>query len=144
MWIELVRELESQATFAPGATEEQLVRLEQALRVALPPDLRSLLSETNGVLGEFGLHLIWSTNEIEEINRQRWEDPGFRSTYMPLDSLLLFADAGDGEMFALGIIDGTIQRPFVYVWNPIDDSRTFVAPSIRHYLEGWLTGKITL
>jgi SUKH superfamily protein len=144
MWIEIIRELEPQATFAPSATEEQLVRLEEALHVALPPDLRSLLSETNGVLGEFGLHLIWSTDEIEELNRQRREDPGFRSTYMPLDSLLLFADAGDGEMFALGIIDGTIQRPFVYVWNPIDDSRTFVAPSIRRYLEGWLTGKITL
>ena len=144
MWIEIIRELEPQATFAPSATEEQLVRLEEALHVALPPDLRSLLSETNGVLGEFGLHLIWSTDEIEELNRQRREDPGFRSTYMPLDSLLLFADAGDGEMFALGIIDGTIQRPFVYVWNPIDDSRTFVSQSIRRYLEGWLTGKITL
>jgi hypothetical protein len=90
------------------------------------------------------MHLIWSSDEIEAMNRQRWDDSRFRSTYLPLDSLLFFADAGDGEMFALGIIEGIIQRPDVYIWNPIDDSRTFVAPSIRRYLEGWLTGKITL
>ena len=144
MWIEFIRQLEPEAEFAEGATSERLAHFEQTLHVALPDDLKSLLRESDGVYGAYGLHLIWSVDEIEELNRQRREHPGFRSTYMPLDSLLLFADAGDGEMFALGIIEGMIQRPFVYVWNPINDSRTFVAPSIRRYLEGWLTGKITL
>jgi SUKH superfamily protein len=144
MWIEFIRQLEPEAEFAEGASAERLTELEQALCVALPSDLRSLLSESDGVYGKYGMHLIWSSDEIEAMNRQRWDDSRFRSTYLPLDSLLFFADAGDGEMFALGIIEGIIQRPDVYIWNPIDDSRTSVAPSIRRYLEGWLTGKITL
>ncbi|HEX5159484.1 MAG TPA: SMI1/KNR4 family protein [Ktedonobacterales bacterium] len=144
MWIEFIRQLEPEAEFAEGASAERLTELEQALRVALPSDLRSLLSESDGVYGEYGLHLIWSSDEIEAMNRQRWDDSRFRATYMPLDSLLFFADAGDGEMFALGIIEGIIQRPDVYVWNPIDDSRTWTAPTIRQYLEWWLTGKINL
>jgi SMI1-KNR4 cell-wall len=114
-----------------GATAERLVELEQTLHVALPADLRTLLGESDGVFGAYGLHLIWSADEIEELNRQRREDPRFRSTYMPLDSLLFFADASEGELFALGVIEGIIQRPDVCVWNPIDDSRTWVAPSMR-------------
>ena len=144
MWRELIKHLEPQAVFVPGATAERLSELEQSLGVLLPDDLRSLLSESDGVKGEYGLHLIWSTDEIEELNLERREHSGFLSTYMPLDSLLFFTDAGDGEMFALGIIDGSIQKPFVYVWNPINDSRTWVASSIRHYLESWLSGKLKL
>ena len=144
MWKELITQLEPQAVFAPGATVERLSRLEQALGARLPNDLRSLLSESDGVEGQYGLHLIWSADEIEEFNRQRREDAGFRSTYMPFDALLFFADAGNGEMFALGVIEGSVQRPFVYVWNPINDSRTWVASSIRHFLEAWLSGKLKI
>jgi hypothetical protein len=32
----------------------------------------------------------------------------------------------------------------VFVWNHEDDSRTWVAPSLRVYLEWWLTGKIKI
>lgn len=142
MWRELIAQLEPQANFAPGATAERLSQLELVLGVSLPIDLRSLLSESDGVEGQYGLHLVWSTDEIQELNLQRRNDPGFRSTYMPLDSLLFFADAGNGEMFALGIIEGSIQRPYVYVWNPINDSRTWIASSVRRYLEAWLTGKL--
>ncbi len=141
MWIEFIRRLESQAEFTQGATAEQLAQVEKALHVALPAELRSLLSESDGVFGEYGLRLIWSSHDIEEMNRQRREDPEFRSTYMPLDSLLFFADAGDGEMYALGIIQGAIRRSDVYLWNPIDDGRTWVAPSIRKYLEWGLSRK---
>ncbi len=144
MWVEFIKRLEPRAEFAPGATEEQLAHLEDALRNTLPADLRSLLSESNGVFGDYGLHLIWSTDEIEELNRQRREDPGYTSGYMSLDSLLFFADAGDGEMFGLGVIEGIVQKPDVYVWNPIGDSRTWVAPSIQSYLEWWLTGQLSL
>lgn len=144
MWVELVRQLEPRAVFAEGATQERLPQLERALHITLPAELKSLLGESDGILGEYGLHLIWSADEIEKQNSQRWNDPGFRSRYMPLDTLLFFADAGDGELFAMGIIEGIIQLPYVYVWNPIDDSRTWVAPSIRKYLEWWLTGKLSL
>jgi cell wall assembly regulator SMI1 len=52
MWIEFIRQLEPEAEFAEGASAERLTELEQALCVALPSDLRSLLSESDGVYGE--------------------------------------------------------------------------------------------
>ena len=57
MWIEFIRQLEPEAEFAEAASAERLTELEQALRIALPSDLRSLLSESDGVYGEYGLHL---------------------------------------------------------------------------------------
>jgi hypothetical protein len=30
----------------------------------------------------------------------------------------------------------------VYAWDHEDDARRCVAPSLKRYLEGWLTGKI--
>ena len=144
MWREMIKQLEPHATFTDGVTAERLEQLERALTLPLPMELRALLSESDGVTGQYGLHLIWSTDEIEKLNLQVREQPGFRSTYMPLDSLLFFADAGDGEWFALCIIEGSIKKPDVYVWNPIDDSRTWVAPSIQKYLDWWLTGKLKL
>lgn len=144
MWVEYIQQLEPQAVFSACATAERLAQLEQALHITLPAELKSLLSESDGILGEYGLYLAWSADEIETQNSRWWKDFGFRTRYMSLDTLLFFADAGDGELFAMGIIEGIIQLPYVYVWNPIDDSRTWVAPSIRKYLEWWLTGKLSL
>ncbi|MEV5283286.1 SMI1/KNR4 family protein [Streptomyces sp. NPDC051994] len=58
---------------------------------------------------------------------------------MPFDALLFFADAGNGDLFALL---ATIDRPDVFVWNHEDDSRTCAAPSLAEYLRRRLTGQI--
>jgi len=42
------------------------------------------------------------------------------------------------------ILNGAIQRPDVFVWNHEDDSRTWVAPDLRRYLEWWADGRIKL
>ncbi|MFE4588193.1 SMI1/KNR4 family protein [Streptomyces laurentii] len=60
---------------------------------------------------------------------------------MPFDSLLFFADAGNGDLFALL---PRIDRPDVFVWNDEDDSRTWAAPSLATYLEWRSTGQIEL
>ena len=64
----------------------------------------------------------------------------FRDLYMPFDGLVFFADAGNGDQFALSL-SGNHE---VYVWNHEDDSRTWVASSVLAYLEGWMTGRITV
>jgi hypothetical protein len=57
--------------------------------------------------------------------------------------LLFFADAGvDGILFAFGLIQGAIRRDDVYLWNPYDDGRPWKAPSLRTYIEWWLSGKL--
>jgi len=61
---------------------------------------------------------------------------------MPFDSLLFFADAGNGDHFSYPIQSGIIQKSDIFVWSHEDDSRTWVAPSLEKYLEWCLTGKM--
>ncbi|WP_237409242.1 SMI1/KNR4 family protein [Streptomyces sp. M2CJ-2] len=100
-----------------------------------------MLRESNGVEGEHEAGLVWSAERIVSENRTRREDSGFAALSMPFEPLLFFADAGNGDLFAL--LSG-LRRPDVFVWNHEDDSRTWVAPSLAKYLEGWLTGWITV
>jgi SUKH superfamily protein len=153
MWRELIRDChpaleplggsDPGPEFFPGATAEALVSVEQRLDVRLPDSLRRLLTETNGALVIFGTRLAWSTDEIVRRNLQMRTDPGYQERYMPFDHLLFFADAGvDGIQFAFGLIQGAIQRDDVYLWNPYDDGRPWVAPSLKTYIEWWLSGKL--
>ncbi len=120
----------------------QLTVLETAVGIALPDELKSLLRESNGVLGAYGLRLIWSAEEITQRNVKMRTDSNFLHSYMSFENLLFFADAGNGDQFALSIIQGVIGRPDIFVWNHEDDSRTWAAPSLKHYLDWWLTGKL--
>lgn len=61
---------------------------------------------------------------------------------MPFDCLLFFADAGNGEQFAYSIQDGLIRKDDIYVWNHEDDSRTWVAPSLKKFIQWGLEGII--
>jgi SMI1-KNR4 cell-wall len=144
MWRELVEHLSPEHTFHPGASETQLRTVEGSLRFALPEDLRELLLESDGVLGEHDLGLVWSLGRIDADNRKFRTHPGFRELYMPFDALLFFADAGNGDQFAFATLDGVVRKPDVFAWDHEDDSRRWVAPSLRAYLEWWLTGRIRL
>lgn len=146
MWRDLLCELDPTCELAAGATTEQITDLERTLGVELPDELHTLLEETNGAFREDGQHLIWSTDEMVEWNQQLWTHPGYRETYMPLDCLLFFSDAGvDGIKFALGLVQRKVPPiRHIYAWYPIDDGRPWVADSVRRYLEWWLTGKLKI
>jgi hypothetical protein len=155
MWREFIREhhpeLESIAgnepgpKFASGATPQDIQLVEQHLGVHLPDTLKELLAESNGVLVVFGTHLIWTTDEIVQRNLEMRQTQSYQEIYMPFEHLLFFADAGvDGIQFAFGIIQGQIKREHVYSWNPIDDSREWQAPSLKTYIEWWLSGKLKI
>ena len=59
---------------------------------------------------------------------------------MPFDGMVFFADAGNGDQFGIAL-SGNQE---VYVWNHEDDSRTWVAPTVIAYLEGWMTGGLSI
>ncbi|MCX4462499.1 SMI1/KNR4 family protein [Streptomyces sp. NBC_01728] len=141
MWTELVTALPGSTAFQPAASEASLRRCAAALRHPLPEDLAALLRESNGIEGEYGAGLIWPAERIVSENLTMREDAELATLYMPFDPLLFFADAGNGDLFALL---PTIRRPDVFLWNHEDDSRTWVAPNLAKYLEWWLTGRITL
>jgi hypothetical protein len=103
--------------------------------------LAALLHQSNGVDGEYGLGLIWPIERITADNLAFRQNPEFAQIYMPFDALLFFADAGNGDQFAL--VPHT-NRPDVFAWDHENDSRTWVAPGLAEYLRWWPTGQITL
>jgi SUKH superfamily protein len=154
MWRELIRELckdfepvahlDPGPEFFPGATPADLEAVERQLGVPLPSSLKELLAESNGVLVCFGQHLIWSTDEIVRRNLELRTNPIYED-YMPLDHLLFFGDAGvDGIQFAYPISRNGVVRDRIFVWYPMEDGREWKAHSLRAYVEGWLTGKLTV
>lgn len=141
MWRERISEWTDQVVFHQPASKAAILGCETALGQVLPPDLKDLLGESDGVEGEYGLGLVWPVERITNDNLAFRRNLDFRRLYMPFEQLLFFADAGNGDQFAFVVRD----RPFdVFVWDHETDSRTMVAPSLATYLEWWLDGRITL
>jgi hypothetical protein len=67
-----------------------------------------------------------------------------RELYMSFADLVFFADAGNGDQFAFSVQSNQIRKPDTYAWNHENDSRVWVASSLRQYIEWWATGKIEL
>ncbi len=150
MWHELISEFAQKVAYpleivyAAGATEEQLTALDSALGVMLPEDLAVLLRESNGVRDQYGLHIIWSTEEIGQYNHEMRFSEVYAEMYMSFADMLFFADAGNGDRFAFPILQGKVKATSVFAWDHEDDSRKVVAFSLRSYLERLLSGKIKL
>jgi hypothetical protein len=92
----------------------------------------------------YGLGLIWPVERIVEDNLSFRSNAEFKELYMPFDHLLFFADAGNGDQFAYSINAGVIRKSDIYAWKHEDDSRVWVAPSLKKYLEWWLNDIIKL
>jgi len=144
MWRAFLESLSNDCTFASAATPDAIAAAEQNLQVEIPLELVGLLSESDGIAGQYGLGLVWPLSRIVADNLSFRGNPDFRELYMPFDSFLFFADAGNGDQFAYSICGGVIRRPDVFLWDHEQDSRSWVAPSLRSYLEWWLTGRIKL
>ena len=144
MWRDFITSLTTDATFAPGVTQSSIAATENLLAVEFPDQLRSLLLESNGVLGEYDLGLVWNLERIQDDNFQFRNNTDFADLYMPFESLLFFADAGNGDQFAYPIQNGKIGRPDVFVWDHETDDRRWVAGSLKQYMQWWLDGTLTL
>ena len=92
--------------------------------------------------GEYGLALVWNLDRLVQDNLASRRTPDFAPLYMPFDPLLFFADAGNGDQFAL--LSPPIDRHDVFVWDHETDSRQWVAPNVEMYLRWWIAGKIRM
>jgi hypothetical protein len=144
MWSELVNKLTPECQFREPAEQLQIAAAEDALALKFPHELRSLFQETNGVQGPYGIGLVWPVERIQTDNLAFRSNRDFQELYMPFDSLLFFADAGNGDQFAFAILAGAIQKGDVFAWNHENDSRIWQAPSLAMYLEWTLNGRIEL
>ena len=144
MWREFITNLTEHATFSPSVSDTDIANVETALTIQLPDELRSLLRESNGVMGQYELGLIWDIDRIREDNLHFRNNNHFHDLYMPFDHLLFFADAGNGDQFAFPIQNGTIHRNDIFVWDHECDDRRWVAGSLKQYIQWWLDGTLTL
>jgi hypothetical protein len=144
MWQSWLAKLIDDVEFAPGCALSEIDGAEKALGLRLPDELKEILFESNGVAGEYGLGLVWPIARIVADNLSFRGNTEFRELYMPFDSLLFFGDAGNGDQFAFPIRAGAVRCADVFVWNHEDDSRTWLAPSLRTFFEWWADGRISI
>ncbi|EFM10102.1 Cell wall assembly/cell proliferation coordinating protein, KNR4-like protein [Paenibacillus curdlanolyticus YK9] len=144
MWKDFIRTIKEDAAFAKAATEAELEEVSDRFNLVLPKELKDLLEETNGVSDEYGCHLVWPTSRIIEENLEARSSEDYKDEYMPFDSLLFVADAGNGDLFGYSVLNGAITKDDIYTWNHEDDSRTWVAPSLKQFIEGWIKGEISV
>ncbi|MGN9863253.1 SMI1/KNR4 family protein [Bacillus swezeyi] len=109
----------------------RLNEIKRKFNIRLPNELESLLKETDGINDEFDCPLIWSADRIIAENEELRNGEVFKDIYLPFDYLLFIADTVNGDLFAYSILNGSIQKDDIYVWNHEDDSRTWVAPSLK-------------
>lgn len=138
MWIDVVISAYPQAEFAPPASAEAISDIERRLGSSIPPDLRALLLETDGVLGEHALHVVWTAKCIAEDNALFRADDSFAELYQSFEGLLFFGDNGGGDQFAFVVDD---LRAGVVVWEHETDSRRKVADGLADYLRQILSSE---
>ena len=130
MWIELAVSAYPQAELAPREH-----RGDHGHRAAVEclgsGGSRALLSETDGVLGESSLDVVWTAQRIADDNALFRATTSFAELYQPFDGLLFFGDNGGGDQFAFKADD---LRAGVVVWEHETDVRRKVADDLADYL----------
>lgn len=144
MWKEYIQTATTGYHFKKTATDVEMRSIKEELHVELPQDLLGLLNETNGVFDEYGSSLIWSIDQIIEDNLYYRNFEDYRDIYMPFDHLLFFSDAGNGDLFGYAILNGSIQREDIFVWDHETDSRKWISSSLKDFIEGWANGRISV
>lgn len=118
----------------------QLRAAQHSLRIEVPPELRQLLLETNGVTRPDRTQVIWPAEMIGERNQQFRADSHYRMLYMPFDHLLFFGDNGRGDQFAYRIrADHQLDESNIYLWKQATDAREWYARGLASFLESVLT-----
>jgi SMI1/KNR4 family protein SUKH-1 len=158
MWQELIEDLtaheqpigdlEPGPDFFRGATPAQLDVVEREIGLQLPASLRELLGESNGIFVEFGQHLIWNTDELVMYNQPPWVllvNALDWHDFPDKQRLLFFGDAGvDGIRFGFPVTSENHVSEQVFAWYPIGKEQIHKASSLRDYVEGWLTTRLTV
>ena len=144
MWKEYIQSATTGYHFAKPASKTKIRQIKEKLHVDLSSDLLGLLSETNGVFDKFDCPLVWSTNQIIKDNLFFRTFNDYKDIYMPFDHLLFFSDAGNGDLFGFAVLNGSIQRDDVFVWDHETDSRKWVASSLKDFIEGWANSRISV
>lgn len=89
MLIEVIQRW-GEASFQPPAAADAVRACEAQLGHKVPDQLRRLLAETDGIEGDYGLGLLWTTRRIAEDNSAFRRNPDFRRLYMPFTEISIW------------------------------------------------------
>jgi hypothetical protein len=135
-WKQLIERAASDAEFASPASAGQLTAIEQSLGVQLPPALRELLLESDGVRAHYGAGVIWPSSMIQQQNLLFRTNEDFKPLYMPFDNLLFFGNDGGGDHFAYVIhADRQIHKDDIFRWKHESDSRVWLVNNLEIFFE---------
>jgi hypothetical protein len=116
------------------ALPDCLAALEITFPGEVPFALLALLRDLDGAIDGQGCAICWCAERIRDENIRMRTSSLYRECYMPFEPLLFFGEEAEGRRVGLAIIPGMIAQPNVYVWDPRNDSRIWVAASLGHYL----------
>jgi hypothetical protein len=134
MWREMASQLFHDAKLSVSATQADIQKVEAALQLSLPDDLKGFLLESNGLVAHYGSHLVWSTREIIEQNRLFRDNADFPELYMPFDCLLFFGADVNGDQFAYRVLAGRIRdTSWIFKWDHESDNREWFAADLKDY-----------
>jgi len=128
-------------TFQPAADAAELDAINTALHISLPPRLRALLTETNGISAHFGAPVLFSASAIVSENLKMRSDK-LCDLYMPFDSLLFFGGNGGGDLFGFRILPTKVDTLHIYRWDHETDGRECFCYSLQQYFERVKEGAI--
>lgn len=137
---------EDEFGFYPPVAPKNVLQFFRSFLYDLPEELGELYKQTNGISntwqGKSIGWLIWPLEKMIEENVRMRTEENFKELYMPFDNLLFFADSGSGDLFGFVIINGQVLNTKIFVWNHENDSRNWVAPSLKIFVEWWQQGQI--
>ncbi|WUD76778.1 SMI1/KNR4 family protein [Streptomyces sp. NBC_00510] len=131
MWRELATEAYAGARFKDPVLPAGLDEAERLLGESIPVELKGLLAETDGIVGQTSSDAVWSLERIVQGNLKFRQSSSFAELYMPFDSFLFFGDNGGGDQFAFVLHPA---RADIFVWQHESDSRKWVANGLGDYL----------
>ena len=107
--------------------------------IELPSELEDLYKQSNGISRHFKGQkigeLIWTAEEVIEVNKEYRSDPQYKELYMSFNQLLFISDAGNGDLFGFVSLNGKFDRSDIFVWNHENDSRIWIAPNLTKFME---------
>ncbi len=146
-WQEVIKEVKLNSNnityqLKPPLRLKIIQAIESKLKTKIPTELRQLYLETNGI-DEYIEHqligeLIWNGERLIEENLSIRNDKAYKEIYKPLDSLLFFGGAGNGDLFAFNLK----KDSDIYCWNHENDERFNVAKNLNSFIKNFITGKI--
>ena len=131
--IEEHSEDDEEVEFSPTCSKEKLDDSFAKLEVSPPNELIKLLENTDGFSTDFAITVL-SSSDIVETNLKYWNENFLSDIYMSFNSLLFFAEAGNGDLFAYRILEGKVSSNDIYVWNHENDSRVWVASNLKNFI----------